>query len=1065
VSDEPPRLPGAGDQAADLPGLGPAPTVEQVRRLEQEVALRSARITQLAEELRDLRRQARTTERKLESQTRQLELAQQRAARLRRRPLVGPALVIETLGIRIARSLRDTLVSVRARRARGRMAGQGRHRLRATSAEASAMQARLAAALVPSDRMSGPLVTAIVLTHRGLPQLRRLLSGLDRLAYRDLEIVVVDNASTDGTARFLADVTLSRPLRTIRNADNAAFSLANNQGAADANGELLLFLNDDVEPAGPHVLGHMVARLEGDPSLVALSARLVYPRRAGPREGPASRAPDLTLQHRGIGFVTRDGGPLARNLGGGEDPLGPAASTPRELEAATAACLLVRRSAFDAVGGFTTGYQYGSEDVDLCLKLTGAGGRIVYEPQATFWHHESATQYREDQTQRQRRQAANRALLADRFGPRISRAVLLDRLAGEGRWSETPLHVAVTLTRDDPNAGWGDWSTAHELGDALATLGWRVSYLERHKDRWYEPDATVDLVVSLLDAFDVRRLPDGVVTVAWVRNWTDRWLGRPWFDEYDLVFASSRRSKELIDARSVHVAGLMPLATNPERFRSSPVRDDPTVDVLFTGNRWGEEREIEAVLPSLAAAGRRVVVYGKGWEDKPAIAPLAHGWLPYDRLPAAYASASLVIDDTASPTRPYAAVNARVFDALATGTLVVTDNVDGAAELFGDRLPAASDPVAIANLAQRWIDDPAGRRNRALELQALVREQHTYRHRADQLRDALAAWAARPRIDLLIGANNWEVAETWGDYHFARGFQRALQRRDHPTRVRLRDSWEGPGATRADAAVHIMGRGDPPMRHGQLMVLWIISHADLRSDEAVADYDVVFAASNILAAHLAARLGRPAYPLHQATDAVRFRPTPGGPHHDLLFVANSRGVRRRVVDELTPTNLDLAVYGHGWTPELLDPRYLRGEHIPNQELAAYYSAAAIVLNDHWPDMIEVGLLSNRLYDAAASGAFVISDSVAGLEAEFDAGIVSFADGTELRELVAHYLAAPDERAACAARAQRAVLDRHTFDHRAAAMLEVIEPLLDPRTHRPGAGGTRRHGPSAGLPEA
>ena len=62
------------------------------------------------------------------------------------------------------------------------------------------------------------------------------------------------------------------------------------------------------------------------------------------------------------------------------------------------------------------------------------------------------------------------------------------------------------------------------------------------------------------------------------------------------------------------------------------------------------------------------------------------------------------------------------------------------------------------------------------------------------------------------------------------------------------------------------------------------------------------------------------------------------------------------MDLLTPTELDLAVFGRHWTPDLLDPRFLRGEHVPNAELAAYYSAASIVLNDHWPDMAANGFL-------------------------------------------------------------------------------------------------------------
>jgi spore maturation protein CgeB len=135
------------------------------------------------------------------------------------------------------------------------------------------------------------------------------------------------------------------------------------------------------------------------------------------------------------------------------------------------------------------------------------------------------------------------------------------------------------------------------------------------------------------------------------------------------------------------------------------------------------------------------------------------------------------------------------------------------------------------------------------------------------------------------------------------------------------------------------------------------------------------------------------------------------------------------------------VYGKSWTPERLDPRYLAGEHIPNAELAGYYAGAAIVLNDHWLDMQREGFMSNRLYDAAAAGGFVISDDIAGLAAEFDGGIVGYVEAAELRELIDHYLAHPEERGAMADRARRAVLERHTFDHRARRLMDAIEPEL------------------------
>ena len=312
------------------------------------------------------------------------------------------------------------------------------------------------------------------------------------------------------------------------------------------------------------------------------------------------------------------------------------------------------------------------------------------------------------------------------------------------------------------------------------------------------------------------------------------------------------------------------------------------------------------------------------------------------------------------------------------------------------------------------------------------------------VRDELAAWARGPQLDIAIGVPSWEAAPGWGDTHFARALQRALRRRAHAARVRIRPDWERASSARADAVIHLFGLVERRVRADQVNVLWVISHPDLVTDAYVSRQDVVFVAADAFAARLAARTGREILPLHQATDPERFRPVQGGPAHDLLFVANSRGVRRRIVDELAPTVRDLAVYGRAWTPDLLDPRHLRGDHIPNEDLAAAYSAARIVLNDHWPDMAAEGFLSNRLYDAAACGAFVVSDRVEGIDAEFDGGVVAFTDGAELRALVDRYLADEDGRAAHAMAARDAVLARHTFAHRAERILEVIGPLLADR---------------------
>lgn len=318
------------------------------------------------------------------------------------------------------------------------------------------------------------------------------------------------------------------------------------------------------------------------------------------------------------------------------------------------------------------------------------------------------------------------------------------------------------------------------------------------------------------------------------------------------------------------------------------------------------------------------------------------------------------------------------------------------------------------------------------------------------IRDAIVAWATATRYGLRVGVPDRAVAERWGDYHFARALQRSLERAGHPTRLHLLPDWASQVAAREDVTVHLLGLKDAPMRPDQVNLLWQISHPDVATPELYERYDHVFVASDPFAARMATLAKVPVTPLHQATDPERFRPDPTGPEHELLFVGNSRNVRRRIVDDAVTTGHDLAVYGGRWRPDLIDPRFVMGEQIPNDELRRYYSSAAIVLSDHWHDMRAEGFISNRLYDALACGAFVISDHIEGLQAEFDDAVITYRDRDELRTLVERYLADPAERRRRGELGRAAVLARHTFEARAGVIRATADSILAARRAQPPA---------------
>jgi spore maturation protein CgeB len=459
---------------------------------------------------------------------------------------------------------------------------------------------------------------------------------------------------------------------------------------------------------------------------------------------------------------------------------------------------------------------------------------------------------------------------------------------------------------------------------------------------------------------------------------------------------------------------------------------------VLTANRWGAERTIETALEARTAD--RGAIYGSGWEAVTSLRPLVRGALAYDQLSAAYQDAKLVLDDTAEPTLVYDAVNSRVFDALASGALVLTNCERGVRELFDAEFPTWSSAAEMGVRLDELLRNPRRRSELAERYRREVLERHTYERRIRQLTSFVREQNDALVFSLKVGAPDPIQAERWGDLHFARALARALRRLGHRTRVEILPEWTDPASAMSDIAVHIRGRSDYRPRPGQFNVLWAISHPETLDHSLAAAYDLICVASEAYARELSDRIAVPVRVLEQATDPrIFFRDPEPARAHDLVFVGNSRGVTRKILEDLLPTDLDLAVLGGGWRGTRA-AGHVVAEHIPNDELRKVYSSAAIVLCDHWPDMRSAGFRSNRLYDALACGAMVVCDDVAGLTGSLGDAVVTYGDSSELDPLLRRLLADPEERARRTRGARQRVLDGETFDDRARSLLQWVEEL-------------------------
>ncbi len=237
---------------------------------------------------------------------------------------------------------------------------------------------------LPELPVPPPLVSIIVLTrdHAGL--LAACSEGvLDRTDYPALDLLVVDNGSTEAAALDLLGRLERRPgVRVLRRPGAFNFASLNNDAAGQAKGDVLVLLNNDTEVLRPDWLSEMVTHAL-QPDVGAVGARLLYP--------------DGSLQHGGMllgpsGEATHVARGAPRGSAGYDGHLAYA----HDFSAVTGACLAIRRGVFTAVGGMNEDLAVTWNDVDLCLRVRAAGLRVVWTPHAVLMHREATTRGRED---------------------------------------------------------------------------------------------------------------------------------------------------------------------------------------------------------------------------------------------------------------------------------------------------------------------------------------------------------------------------------------------------------------------------------------------------------------------------------------------------------------------------------------------------------------------------------------------------------------------------------------------------------------------------------------------
>jgi glycosyltransferase involved in cell wall biosynthesis len=236
-----------------------------------------------------------------------------------------------------------------------------------------------------------PLISIIIPNKDHVSILQNCLSSIKKkTTYSNYEIIIVENNSIEeATFAYYEELKKQTNIRILFwEEEGFNYSKINNYGVQYAKGQYIIFLNNDIEIISPNWIEEMLT-LNQRNDIGAVGIKLYYP--------------DDTIQHAGV--VLGMGG-LAGHLyvGAARDTFGYIGKLHivQNMSAVTAACMMVKKSIFDKIGGFSPEFYSSWNDVDLCLRIHNAGYLIVWTPFAEAYHHESKTRGYPDTPKKQR---------------------------------------------------------------------------------------------------------------------------------------------------------------------------------------------------------------------------------------------------------------------------------------------------------------------------------------------------------------------------------------------------------------------------------------------------------------------------------------------------------------------------------------------------------------------------------------------------------------------------------------------------------------------------------------
>lgn len=271
-----------------------------------------------------------------------------------------------------------------------------------------------------------------------------------------IEVLVVDDASSDGSAEILARV---QGLRLLINRENLGFIGSCNRAAADARGAFLFFLNNDTQVT-PGWLDALLETYREEPDCGIAGSRLVYP--------------DGRLQEAG-GLVYSDA--KAWNVGRFDRRDDPRYLYRRDVDYVSGASLLISKALFDEAGGFDARYAPAyCEDMDLAFAVRALGHRVIYEPRSMIVHHEGISSGIDPFAGVKQHQRTNLEIFKAKWGDALQRQPRPDVPVERAIQREARHILVIDALTPDPTRDAGSVQVINIM-KLLRSMGWRVTFM------------------------------------------------------------------------------------------------------------------------------------------------------------------------------------------------------------------------------------------------------------------------------------------------------------------------------------------------------------------------------------------------------------------------------------------------------------------------------------------------------------------------------------------------------------------------------------------------------------